>query len=442
MSDNLSSDEARRQAARQRLQQRQARAQQNGSREEGRVSASARTDSSERAAAGPQRASRSVAAEQRPRVRRDGSQVQSSMRSDSTRTSATRQGAATRTQASAGSTAGVAGAGQKIVGALQSAGAAIANAFQQLVARYGTRNTIIGLAAAVVLIIVLACVIKACTTPVTEEQQALNEADQAVSQAEFTNEDETKPDQAALANLLGADVAAGLLNAASTNQEAYWIAAHPDSYTTDGDGVLYKILKLAADEPEAITFVRNWPDKYPQDSAESSTGTVANNSTNAVPQLYQWDPSWGYTVYSSTSFAVTGCCPTSLAMVYQGLTGNTDRSPYDMGQLARELGYETEYDGTSADFLIDAAGQLGLNCSWLSAVSTNITAPLEAGQVLIINVGPGDFTSGGHFIVATGIADNGQVIINDPYSAERSSRTWDVDTLVSQTKAIYSYSLA
>ena len=71
-----------------------------------------------------------------------------------------------------------------------------------------------------------------------------------------------------------------------------------------------------------------------------------------------------------------------------------------------------------------------------------MTGALAAGQVLICNVGPGDFTTGGHFIVLTGLDANGDIIVNDPYSAERSAKTWDPDNVMVQTKALFAFSRA
>ena len=217
-----------------------------------------------------------------------------------------------------------------------------------------------------------------------------------------------------------------------------YFAAHPDAYAMDGDAVQYKLLKLAAVEPEAVPFVRTFPDAYP---AESALGTD-DPASGEVPRLYQWDQRWGSTVYSSTTFALTGCCPTSLSMVYQGLTGKGDLSPYDMGKRASDGGFETAFDGTDSSFLVSEAASLGLSCEALSVDAGSVRAALEGGAVLVCNVGPGDFTDNGHFFVVTGIDGDGNLRINDPYSAERSNRAWDVDTVLGQTKALWAYRLA
>ena len=268
--------------------------------------------------------------------------------------------------------------------------------------------------------------------------EALDERVSVVGKAQLAQAIDVLFDEAKLKAVLGDDLAAQLVQAASASDDAAWIAAHPDAYAMDGDAVQYKLLKLAAVEPEAVPFVRTFPDAYP---AESALGTD-DPASGEVPRLYQWDQRWGSTVYSSTTFALTGCCPTSLSMVYQGLTGKGDLSPYDMGKRASDGGFETAFDGTDSSFLVSEAASLGLSCEALSVDAGSVRAALEGGAVLVCNVGPGDFTDNGHFFVVTGIDGDGNLRINDPYSAERSNRAWDVDTVLGQTKALWAYRLA
>ena len=234
------------------------------------------------------------------------------------------------------------------------------------------------------------------------------------------------------------DYAEKLVDAARTDADAAWTVSHIDAYAVDGSSVQYKLLKLAALEPQARSFVRDWPQEYPAAQADACDSSWQGR----VPHLYQWDKRWGYTLYCNTTFALTGCCPTSLAMVYQGLTGSSDKSPYDMGVLADSRGYMDAFNGTSTAFLTDCASELGLNCWSVSVSAESMKAELTAGNVLICNVGPGDFTTGGHFIVLTGLDSEGNVVVNDPFSAQRSAVGWSADTIVSQTKALWAYSLA
>ncbi|MFR3090600.1 MAG: hypothetical protein ACLTMP_01670 [Eggerthella lenta] len=132
--------------------------------------------------------------------------------------------------------------------------------------------------------------------------QALDEADRAPVQQQPQRDPSTRPSQGRARRRL-----LPLVQAASASDDAAWIAAHPDAYAMDGDAVQYKLLKLAAVEPEAVPFVRTFPDAYP---AESALGTD-DPASGEVPRLYQWDQRWGSTVYSSTIRA-DGMLPTSL----------------------------------------------------------------------------------------------------------------------------------
>lgn len=66
---------------------------------------------------------------------------------------------------------------------------------------------------------------------------------------------------------------------------------------------------------------------------------------------------------------------------------------------------------------------------------------LDDGAVLILALGPGDFTSSGHFIVVTGYTDGG-FSVNDPNSRENSSRLWSYGRLASQISNLWSLSAA
>ena len=253
----------------------------------------------------------------------------------------------------------------------------------------------------------------------------------------------------ALVSLLGEETTAKLIAQAKTNPDALWIAAHPDEYAFDGIEVQYKILKLAADEPASIPYVRGFPAKYPMNDAvddKSLAMDVASPSgnvpTTSIPHLYQWDRRWAYTIYSSASFGLTGCGPTSLAMVYQGLNKTTDKTPHDIAVMAEERGFMSEFNGTDSVFFLEAAGELGLNCWEANPDAANITEELSNGNAIIVNLGPGYFTTNGHFFVLAGLDADGKVIVNDPYSVVRSSQTWDADFIANEAIAMFVYAKA
>ena len=246
-------------------------------------------------------------------------------------------------------------------------------------------------------------------------------------------------DRAALVKVVDEEVADKLINRAVTSEDAKWIAQNPDKYAMDGDAVQQKLLKLAADEPAAQAYVRAFPEKYPMKTPQNGQVKTVLTGKN-IPRLYQWDSLWGYTTYSGTAFGLTGCCPTCLSMVYQGLTGNTDMSPYDMAELAERDGYAAETEGTYSAFLVDEGRALGLNVSELDITEKALKNALQSGEVVIVNFAPGLFTQYGHYVVISGMNQEGSLIMNDPYSEERSNQTWDIQTIVEEAQGLYSYS--
>ena len=160
-----------------------------------------------------------------------------------------------------------------------------------------------------------------------------------------------------------------------------------------------------------------------------------------VPNLYQRDPAWAQASYAGDSFSESGCGPTCLSMVYVALTGRTDRSPVDMGALSERLGCATS-DGTAWLFMTEGAAEVGLTAEELPAEEAAVRRALASGSPVICSVGPGDFTTIGHFIVLSGIDQNGRLIVHDPNSPERSGKTWDFDTVLSQCRNLWAYTSA
>ncbi len=253
-------------------------------------------------------------------------------------------------------------------------------------------------------------------------------------------QEEIKTEQADMTLLpdeVDSDLAESLESLAASDGRVAHIINTITSVLPDDEAT--KLLKLAANEPESIDFLVNIADNYPQETGEAYDEEVQKGT---VPLFMQWDARWGYTEYCAMTFAAAGCAPTSLSMVYMGLTGNTDMTPYDMGVLASERGYAIDYEGTVRTFFVDIASELGLSCKQFSLDSATLKWYLENDFVVVCNVGPGDFTISGHFLVITGINDDGELTINDPYSVVRSAQTWDVDRVLSQSTAMYAFSEA
>ena len=158
-----------------------------------------------------------------------------------------------------------------------------------------------------------------------------------------------------------------------------------------------------------------------------------------VPHLYQTDPAWADSPYAGGTIRENGCGPTALAMAYVALTGRDDMGPVEMAAFAERGGYVS--GGMSTWTLMsEGAAELGLTSEELPADEGSVRAALLAGHPVICSVRPGDFTTTGHFIVLAGLADDGEVVVRDPNSAERSGRTWDLGRVLGQCANLWELS--
>ena len=128
-----------------------------------------------------------------------------------------------------------------------------------------------------------------------------------------------------------------------------------------------------------------------------------------------------------------------MAMAYVALTGRTDMTPADMGAFSERLGCATP-DGTAWTFMTEGAAELGLVAEEVPADEQSVRRALLSGSPVICSVGPGDFTSTGHFIVLAGLTDDGQVMVRDPNNAGNGDHPWDLDRILGQCANLWSFS--
>ena len=201
------------------------------------------------------------------------------------------------------------------------------------------------------------------------------------------------------------------------------------------------MLKLAANNPDALDFVENYP-KHKSDIKPSGSVTQEelDSAENGIPRFQQWDSRWGYLTYGNDNIGINGCGPTCLSMVAAGLLKDTSKSPDAVAEFSVENNYCTVASGTAWSLMSSGAKKLGLKSE--SVVGRDsIKAALEKKQPVICSMKPGDFTTTGHFIVLTGLTEDGRLMINDPNSITRSEKRWDIDTIVGQVKSAWTYTV-
>lgn len=210
----------------------------------------------------------------------------------------------------------------------------------------------------------------------------------------------------------------------------------------DKNGISYRrypnsLLELLERNPETEDFVLSYPFEKDEEH-EIDLSEYENSET--VPLFLQWDKRWGYTEYGSDVAGLTACGPVCLSMCAFYLTGDDEMAPDKMIDFALDNGYYVEGSGSAWALISEGGEKLGLDVEELPLDENVMIASLEAGSPIICTMGPGNFTTTGHFIV---IADyeNGEFIINDPNSRINSERKWKYEEFSDEIKNLWSISL-
>ena len=139
--------------------------------------------------------------------------------------------------------------------------------------------------------------------------------------------------------------------------------------------------------------------------------------------------------YKYSSIQQSGCCPTCFAMIASYLTGK-DILPTDVIDAFSPYCFPEGTDVTGNCFP-DVSNKYGLETKRIEwRDKSAIINELKEGNPIVLNVEKGEFTGSGHYIVLLGLDDNEKVIVADPNSVYNSTRTYNVDDLISQTHDI------
>lgn len=212
---------------------------------------------------------------------------------------------------------------------------------------------------------------------------------------------------------------------AKQSEQLDYIMKNKDNYTTD-------LIELAKRNSEAIQFVYDYPENKDKKIDISIDKDI---DCSGVPLFMQWDERWGYDKYGDGIIGINGCGPTCLSMVATYILKNNYMNPEWMANFSEESGYISD-SGTLWALMSSGARKLGLESIEIPLDENRVYNNLEVGNPIICSVGPGDFTTEGHFIVLAGIED-GKIIINDPNSRKNSKKRWTFDEIKGQIKNLW-----
>lgn len=153
-----------------------------------------------------------------------------------------------------------------------------------------------------------------------------------------------------------------------------------------------------------------------------------------VPYFNQTDKRWAASSYGNSTIYSGGCAPTALAMVVSGLTGRNDITPHVVANWSVANGHRAEGIGSYWSLITAGGEYYGLDVERVSRRNPNkIVKALSDGHPVIVAMGRGHFTRGGHFIVLRGITENGKILVYDPASTKRTNTPWDVGIIMNES---------
>lgn len=130
----------------------------------------------------------------------------------------------------------------------------------------------------------------------------------------------------------------------------------------------------------------------------------------------QEDIRWKNVMYSirndkTQTIGTSGCGPTCAAMVISTFTGKPVL-PTDTATWSIKNGHRTLNDGTAWAFYVAIAKAYGLSCVQTGKLD-DVKKALAVGHLVVASIGAGHFTSGGHYVLLTGITGE-WITVHDP----------------------------
>lgn len=152
-----------------------------------------------------------------------------------------------------------------------------------------------------------------------------------------------------------------------------------------------------------------------------------------IPYYNQTDKRWATHPYGKSTIYSAGCGPTSLAMVVSGLTGQRV-TPDVVADWSYRNGHRAEGQGSYWSLMTAGGRNYGLKVEQVSRRDPKaIVKALSEGYPVIVAMGRGHFTNGGHFIVLRGLTSDGKVLVYDSASMNRSNMAWDLSIIMNES---------
>lgn len=198
---------------------------------------------------------------------------------------------------------------------------------------------------------------------------------------------------------------------------------------------LFLCLALKADALSLPVFNASVCPKFRKNESKVSEAAVSLHLTLEPSFQYysQVDPLWKDYLYGGRDpMGKYGCGPTVLAMLVSNLT-DTAVTPVEMADWAAAHGYWSPGGGSTHKLISEGSAAFGLKVESLSLRSPEaLKMPLYYNKLIVLLMGPGHFTQKGHFIILTGVARDGNIMVADPFNALNNTTGWPPELLLNE----------
>lgn len=164
----------------------------------------------------------------------------------------------------------------------------------------------------------------------------------------------------------------------------------------------------------------------------SYEGVVFTDGETQVVYYNQLDERWKDLPYGTDNIGGYACGPTAMSIVVSSLTSDTVDPPH-MAQWAYENGYWCSESGSYHSLIPGAAAAWDLACEGCTTSEPQrIVDALADGKLVVALMTKGHFTKTGHFIVLRGVTSEGEILVADPSSYNRSNKAWDMSIILNE----------
>ena len=172
----------------------------------------------------------------------------------------------------------------------------------------------------------------------------------------------------------------------------------------------------------AVSTVKNGAYNLGNSAFQAVKGFISGGGSGTDDTFVsQYDEKYKDMSYAGSTVSEKGCAPAVAAMVAKKYG-----KKYDMNQAINDSTKFQNDEGTSADYFKTVLGNQGIATQYLQGPNSvqQVTQALANGeQVILLGKDPNNtskdsspFGPNGHYVVATGLDKNGNLIINDPES--------------------------